>query len=121
MNSLLKTLIRHGYESFEHLEPEDKEEILSATVFSRARIGNVVTVWECLTPAEKEAEWASLYERVNDEDVDFGHSQCCTAIEQAAAFMLTQWALEEELEHASYFDDLDFVTHPLPKVKVKEI
>ena len=120
MSELMKALIKTGYHKYHSLETEHKEEVLAISVFSRLGWGNMITIWECLTPNEKEAYWNDLYERVDDPDIDFGHSDCCEPLEQAAAFMLTQWVLEEELEGSSCFDDLDFVSDDLPADRVDQ-
>jgi len=120
MSELMKALIKIGYQTYHSLETEHKEEILAISVFSRLGWGNMITIWECLTHNEKESYWNDLYERVDDPDVDFGHSGLCEPLEQAAAFMLTQWVLEAELEGSSCFDDLDFVSHFLPADRVDQ-
>ena len=99
MNRVIKTAIEFAH-SYNESCVEDG--------FGVEKVKESIPVWDNLTDSEKMNALEYVYN--NEHDEDFGNSQFCTAIHQAAAYYCV--CLLKEQEAGDHFDDIDFMMEP---------
>ena len=93
MNNVLVAAIQYVYNGLEFYKDDGFE-----------TVNEFVPIWDDLTPSEKCEAIEYLYN--NQDDEDFGHSGCCKAIHQAAAFYCVKVLFQSKTD--DHFDDIDF-------------
>lgn len=112
MRKLGQMLVQEGGLLIDELDRAELELELNVPMVIRAGWEHVFsprfTIWEETSYEGKLAAIAFVRKNCCNDQYDFGHSQCCSARNQAAAFFLVDYALKN-MDSGDYFDDLDFV------------